>query len=274
MPLVDQPRKANYNDRLADYVDVKERVRLFYERHPDGRLVTAEAYMSPDPDGKVRVWGKALAYRTPDDPHPGVGWSYMEVPGTTPYTRGSEVENVETSAWGRAIGALGIGIDKSIASSDEIRAKDGEPATIPAPETTHDGGLIGIAEVGKASDSDGELRQTPDGWVLGFRLKANGRGGIKVVAHDALAHALAAGMPFMGQRVTCWGSVRDESFTPKGATRKVTYQVLDLERISTPDFTLPAVSVAPEPSGEPVEAESIPLPLTDEEKALIAGSLG
>ena len=70
--------------------------------------------MPEDADGKVRVWGKALAYRTPDDPLPTVGHSYLEVPGATPYTRGSEIENVETSAWGRAIGALGIGISESL----------------------------------------------------------------------------------------------------------------------------------------------------------------
>ena len=117
---------SSYQDRLADYVDVKERIRLFLEAFPDGRLVTADLYMTEDPDGKVRVWGKALAYRTPDDPLPGVGHSYMEVPGATSFTRGSEAENVETSAWGRAIGALGIGIAKSIATTDEIDAKAGE----------------------------------------------------------------------------------------------------------------------------------------------------
>jgi hypothetical protein len=43
------------------------------------------------------------------------------VPGTTNFTRGSELQNLETSAWGRAIGALGIGIDASIATLDEIQ---------------------------------------------------------------------------------------------------------------------------------------------------------
>jgi hypothetical protein len=43
------------------------------------------------------------------------------VPGTTPFTRGSEIQNLETSAWGRAIGALGIGIDASIATLDEVQ---------------------------------------------------------------------------------------------------------------------------------------------------------
>lgn len=33
----------------------------------------------------------------------------------------SYVENCETSAWGRALGNLGIGIDDSVASADEVR---------------------------------------------------------------------------------------------------------------------------------------------------------
>ena len=95
-----------------------------------------------EPDGTPRVWVKALAYRSPDDAHPGVGWSWMVLPGSTPYTRGSELENTETSAWGRAIGALGIGIDKSIASGDEVKSKEGESDRKEPITRTEDGGLV------------------------------------------------------------------------------------------------------------------------------------
>jgi hypothetical protein len=44
------------------------------------------------------------------------------VPGLTPYTRGSEVQNLETSCWGRALAAIGIGIEKGVATADEVRA--------------------------------------------------------------------------------------------------------------------------------------------------------
>ncbi len=52
---------------------------------------------------------------------PGIGTAWEIVPGTTNFTRGSELQNLETSAWGRAIGALGIGVDASIATLDEIQ---------------------------------------------------------------------------------------------------------------------------------------------------------
>jgi hypothetical protein len=72
-------------------------------------------------EGKKWVIGRGYAYRTPDDPRPGIGTAWEIVPGTTPFTRGSELQNLETSVWGRSIGALGIGIDASIATLDEIQ---------------------------------------------------------------------------------------------------------------------------------------------------------
>ena len=105
---------------LDGYVDVPTRIKLFIKRHPEGSL-----QMDPpqfvEVEGKQWVIGRAHAYRTPDDQRPGIGTAWEIVPGTTNFTRGSELQNLETSAWGRAIGALGIGIDASIATLDEIQ---------------------------------------------------------------------------------------------------------------------------------------------------------
>jgi hypothetical protein len=249
---------GKYDDRLADYVDVKERVRLFYAAHPDGRLCTAEVRATSEPDGVPRVWVEAAAYRSPDDPLPGRGWSWMILPGTTPYTRGSELENVETSAWGRAIGALGIGIDKSIASGDEIRAK-AQPET--KVERSDDGGLIGTVEVGDKATSDFLERRTPEGPVLGFRLRGE-KGGILVECHGTLADQLYGFRDaVIGKRVTVWGALSDRSFTPKDK-RDVTYQVLAAIRVRVPEIgDLPAdTAPTPEPAHGPMqgltEAES------------------
>jgi hypothetical protein len=252
--------RSDYDDRLKDYVEVKERIRLFYEAHPEGRLTTTDVRITSEPDGTPRVWVAAAAYRTADDPVPGKGWSWMVLPGSTPYTKGSELENTETSAWGRAIGALGIGIDKGIASMQEVRSKSGEETR--KHETTDDGGLVGKAEIGKGV-SDFELRQTPDGMALSFRL-VSGRGGIKVVARDPIAEPLALMRDaVIGQRVTCWGHITDETFRPKGSTKDVTYQVLALERIKAAEFELPAQNI---------EAESVPL-FDDDEAAAIAAAV-
>ena len=185
---------------------------------------------------------------------------------------------------------LSTGDDPELSNSEDRRARKSSPETevltagyvAPPAEKSDDGGLIGIAEVGTAKDSDFELRETPDGWALGFRLKANGRGGIKVIARDALAQALATmKRDVVDVRVTCYGHIRDETFRPKNSKRDVVYQVLDLERIRTPDWELPAPMTDEQVRRHIGLDEPLPiapgqetLPLTDDEKAAIAGDLG
>jgi hypothetical protein len=269
---------------LGDYVEVKDRIKLFYELYAQGRLVTADVKVSSEPDGTPRVFVQALAYRTPDDPHPAVGWSWMVLPGTTSYTRGSELENTETSAWGRAIAATGILIDRSIASAQEVQNKDGAEKKDDGwvyPKEMGPGadmGLIGTAEVGKTRDSDFELRKSGDDehFILGFKLKSNG-GGFKVLTRDELALQLVdVKDEVVGSRIEVWGRVRDETFTPKGSGRAVTYQVIDAERIKTAAGILPM----PYPTEQEWAASDAPpiapgqevLPLDDEERALVGGA--
>lgn len=102
--------------KMDDYVDVAERIRDFNRKYPEGSLQAELVYME-NPAGWLCV---AQAYRTPDDPRPGVGHAFESVPGKTPYTRDSEAQNAETSAWGRAIVALGFET-KKIASRQEVR---------------------------------------------------------------------------------------------------------------------------------------------------------
>ena len=266
---------------LGDYVEVKDRIKLFYELFGQGRLVTAEVKLTREPDDIPRVIVTAYAYRTPDDPHPGVGTSWLELPGRTPYTKGSEIENAETSAWGRAIGALGILIDRSIASAQEVNNKAGDEPERPAgrsggfvgtqahpvPEITPDGGLIGTAIT--EGKYDFGLRQTPDGWRLPFRVK-NGAKSFIVIAEDSLAEVLAPlQADIIGKRITVWGSWKEETIPAKGTRPKVTYNVLVPSRLATPDWTLPAPAWDSEHIGdEPPddvdlvgEAETAPLGL-------------
>lgn len=246
---------------LGDYVEVRERIRVFYDRFGDGRLVTYRYELTSDPDDKPKVIVEAHAYRTPDDPHPGRGLSWMYLPGTTNYTRGSELENVETSAWGRAIASLGILVDRSVASANEVRNKADDTEAKAAPDFEHgeNGSLIGEVEIGKPP-ADFELRETPEGHVLAFRLRS-GRKSIKVVAYDTLAEALALVMAqVVGARAQCWGVISDETFTPKGSTKSITYQTLRLHRIATPDLVLPA-DLTPDPksdAADPVSDEAEP----------------
>lgn len=116
-----------------DYIPVNERIAAFIAKYPEGSLRPLW------PDEPYRVLGEgetkwliygACAFRAPDDPAPGVGLAWEPVPGRTPYTRGSELMVAETSAWGRALAAIGIATNKSIASAEEVRsaqARSGRP---------------------------------------------------------------------------------------------------------------------------------------------------
>ncbi len=247
---------------LGDYVEVKDRIRLFYERHPEGRLTTAEVRVSVD-DDTPRVWVHAQAFRTADDPHPADGWSWMVLPGKTPYTSGSELENTETSAWGRAIGALGIGIAGSIATANEVRAKAGDIPPVlgdKANETLRPLGPIqrdGALANGSGHNSDGEWREEPDGWHIGFLLEVgDGKARPQVVFGGDLGSAIhATGENLDGVRVTVEGDLF-EVHAPK---RKTMYRIV-ATRLSTPDWILPAREADQTPLSADEEAELDQLP--------------
>ena len=106
------------------YVPVAQRIAEFYKKHPEGTLQSEVLVLEPD---KVVI--KAYAYRTADDQKPGIGHASETIPGSTPFTRGSEIENAETSAWGRAIAALGFEVKEGIATAEEVRnAQARQPA--------------------------------------------------------------------------------------------------------------------------------------------------
>ena len=114
-----------------DYVEVAERIRRFKSTYPDGTLQPVDydnPYIVQEIAGETVIVYRAAAYRTPDDPRPGIGVASEPYPGKTPYTKGSEIQNAETSAWGRAIVALGIPM-KRVASSEEVRNREAERST-------------------------------------------------------------------------------------------------------------------------------------------------
>jgi hypothetical protein len=114
----------------SDYVDVATRLAEFREKHPDGSLQPADlsrpyGHLTIGADDFVVV--VAAAYRSPDDPRPGVGMAYEPYPGKTNFTRGSELQNAETSAWGRAIvAALAADTKRGVASADEVRNRQAD----------------------------------------------------------------------------------------------------------------------------------------------------
>ena len=101
------------NIKGKQYVEVNERLRYFRENYKDWSLESSVIEKTEnsiiikatikDNEGRVRATGLA-----------------EEIKGSTFINKTSYVENCETSAWGRALANLGIGIDVSVASFDEV----------------------------------------------------------------------------------------------------------------------------------------------------------
>lgn len=104
-----------------DYVLVKDRILAFHEIYKKGQIHT-----------EVTISGQAVLAKstvTTDDGRTFTGHSEA-VRSASGITGQSPVEVAETSAVGRALGMLGIGILESVASADEIRKapqSDSEP---------------------------------------------------------------------------------------------------------------------------------------------------
>ena len=114
-----------------DYAEVNQRVKAFRSVHPDGAIITEILSLENgictmkatvlDKDGNILGTGHA-----------------QEKENSTFINKTSFIENCESSAWGRALGACGFGIDTSIASAEEVMnamANQDEP-TKPKKTTT------------------------------------------------------------------------------------------------------------------------------------------
>jgi hypothetical protein len=101
------------NIKGKNYIMVNERIKFFREKYENWSLTSEIVNLTEDSciikatitdeSGVVKATGFAQEDRT-----------------SSMINKTSFVENCETSAWGRALGNLGIGIDDSIASAEEV----------------------------------------------------------------------------------------------------------------------------------------------------------
>lgn len=123
---------------LSKYIPVHARIAEFYERYPDGRIVTEIIRLNED-SGFVCI--KASAYRNRDDAEPSSTGHAFEIRGQGYVNTTSFIENGETSAVGRALANLGFKIDNGIASREEMqkveRMTNGAVATSNVPQNGH-----------------------------------------------------------------------------------------------------------------------------------------
>lgn len=115
-------KEKNKNLKTVDikgkkYVEVNTRIQVFRELFPDGRQET-EVLAHDLEKGIILMKVKVYADSTSDKPI--AEGTALEKESSSFINKTSYVENCETSAFGRALGNLGIGIDTSVASYEEV----------------------------------------------------------------------------------------------------------------------------------------------------------
>ena len=106
-------------DYLKNYIEVKDRIQMFYEKFPEGTLHFQYKGVL-EFNGESYIYGEAFAYPERDKMAYASGWAWERVPARG-FAKGAEMMTLETSAWGRAIAALGIAVTKGIASREEVQ---------------------------------------------------------------------------------------------------------------------------------------------------------
>ena len=98
-----------------DYVMVKDRIIFFNENFPNGSITT-----------ELKATENSFIFKskiTPDVEKPSRYFTghAEEIIGSSQINKTSALENCETSAIGRALACMGIGIEDSFASADEVK---------------------------------------------------------------------------------------------------------------------------------------------------------
>ena len=103
----------------AEYATVAERITLFYERHPRGRILTR--IVSRD-DEQITI--RATVYRDTDETRASASGLASERFGDDDVNAVACVENTETSAIGRALANLGFTASSKRPSYEEMLKAD------------------------------------------------------------------------------------------------------------------------------------------------------
>jgi hypothetical protein len=114
---------------LDNYVDVPTRLGMALKKYPDLRIQETQREIIEMPDKSCFIRCTVTVWRDANDPIPAIASACEIYPGRTPYTKMSENEVGFTSALGRALGYMGFGINKSIASRNEVEAAQSRQPT-------------------------------------------------------------------------------------------------------------------------------------------------
>lgn len=109
--------RQNAKFNLDEYITVSERVERFYEKYPEGRIITNVIELNHE-TGFVLI--QAMVYRASTDTQPSATGHASETRGDSYINKNSFVENCETGAVGRALALLGFEVKRGFASREEL----------------------------------------------------------------------------------------------------------------------------------------------------------
>ena len=120
---------------LSEYTTVAERIKMFWVKYPDGKIVTSIVEAT-----HTRFIVRAELWRTEADPAPFVTGHANEVISERGVNRDFALENCETSAIGIACKNAGIGTEKHSISREEAEKVE----RVKAGQTTPDDNLWNV----------------------------------------------------------------------------------------------------------------------------------
>ena len=120
------PQTSMKTGAFQDYVTVAERIEKFYERYPEGRLIT---HIVEHDAERGFILMRAEVYRNADDATPAATGHAYELKTEGYVQRTSYIEVCETSSVGRALAMAGFEVRRGIASREEMEkaARRAEP---------------------------------------------------------------------------------------------------------------------------------------------------
>lgn len=118
------------NFRLEDYETVEERLRRFYNLHPDGRVITTD-YTSPEERASGMWKVRTEIYLNAGDQALGLVKSTglaSEIDGQGMTQKTSALETCETSSIGRALANMNLSGNKRASREEMEKVERGVPA--------------------------------------------------------------------------------------------------------------------------------------------------
>lgn len=114
---IKRKNKAGQEVKVGEYVTVNQRIKAFHELYPKGKIVTEIIKIEPE----LAVMKATVTPNVEDESRYFNGFA-QERPSYGWINKTDCLENCETSAVGRALGFLGIGIDQAIATVEDIKS--------------------------------------------------------------------------------------------------------------------------------------------------------